>query len=182
MKVLIISSNTLPAAPAGPAYVAGAVRQAGHIVRVFERLFANDLNAELTCALQEFQPDVIGISIRLVFGDELDPMAPLGTRHTDLRPRVREITEIIRQVSKAFVVVGGPGFNYYAADWLEYLDLDYGIRGEGEKSFLLFLKRLEEGDDIGTVPGCVFRKDGHFESTPPRLVEDLDRMALPAYD
>lgn len=29
MKVLIISSNTLPASPSGPAYVAGAVRQAG---------------------------------------------------------------------------------------------------------------------------------------------------------
>ena len=26
MKVLIISSNTLPAAPTGPVYVAGAVR------------------------------------------------------------------------------------------------------------------------------------------------------------
>jgi hypothetical protein len=109
---------------------------------VFERLFADDVNAELTYVLQEFQPDVIGLSICLVFGDELDPGAPLGTRHTDLRPRVREIAEIIRQTSKAFIVSGGPGFNYYAADWLEYLDLDYGIRGEGEESFPPFLKRL----------------------------------------
>ena len=182
MKVLVISSNTLPAAPSGPAYVAGAVRQAGHMVRVFECLFADDVNAELTCVLQEFQPDVIGLSIRLVFGDELDAQAPLGTRHTDLRPRVREIVDIIRQVSKAFVVLGGPGFNYYAINWLKYLDLDYGIRGEGEESFPLFLKRLEEGGDIGTIPGCVFRKNGHFESTPPRLVENLDQTALPAYE
>jgi len=29
MKVLIISSNTLPAAPTGPVYVAGAARLAG---------------------------------------------------------------------------------------------------------------------------------------------------------
>jgi hypothetical protein len=30
MKVLIISSNALPAAPTGPVYVTGAVREAGH--------------------------------------------------------------------------------------------------------------------------------------------------------
>jgi anaerobic magnesium-protoporphyrin IX monomethyl ester cyclase len=131
MKVLIISTNTLPASPSGPVYVAGAVRQAGHEVQIFERLFAGDLASELSAKLKDFRPDVIGISIRLVFGDELDREAPLGTRHTDLRPRIKEITDLVRQVSPARILLGGPGFNYYARDWLEYLDLDYGIRGEG---------------------------------------------------
>jgi len=151
-------------------------------VRVFERLFAEDLKGELCALLQDFEPDVIGVSIRLVFGDELDPQAAFGTRHTDLRPRVREIVEIIRQVSKAVIVLGGPGFNYYAVDWLRYLDLDYGIRGEGEESFPLFLRRFEQGGDLGTIPGCVVRKDGHFSSTPPRPVEALDGTPLPAYE
>ena len=75
-------------------------------------------------------------------GMKLDMDAPLGTRHTDLRPRVKEITDIIRQNSNARIVLGGPGFNYYARDWLEYLDLDYGIRGEGEESFPQYLSRL----------------------------------------
>jgi len=77
-KVLIISSNSLPAAPSGPAYIAGAVRQAGHEVQVFERLFAANLADELSAILHDFQPDVIGLSIRLVFGDELDSEAPFG--------------------------------------------------------------------------------------------------------
>lgn len=182
MKVLIISSNTLPASPSGPVYVAGAVRQAGHEVQIYERLFAGDLAAELTAKLSDFQPDVIGISIRLVFGDELDLEAPLGTRHTDLRPRVKEIVNIIRQVSSAWIILGGPGFNYYARDWLEYLDLDHGIRGEGEEAFPLSLKRLAEGGDICSVPGCVSRKDGGFHSVSPCPVQDLNRQALPAYD
>ena len=88
MRVLIISSNTLPASPSGPAYVAGAVRQAGHDVDVYESLFASDLAGELATRLDRFQPDVVGLSIRLVHGDVLDPNAPLGTRHLDLRPRV----------------------------------------------------------------------------------------------
>jgi radical SAM superfamily enzyme YgiQ (UPF0313 family) len=182
MKVLIISTNTLSASPSGPVYVAGAVRQAGHEVQIYERLFAGDLAGELTAQIRNFQPDVIGISIRLVFGDELDGEAPLGTRHTDLKPRVKEITDIIRQVSPAQIVLGGPGFNYYARDWLEYLDLDYGIRGEGEEAFPLYIKQLAEGGDIYSIPGCASRKGGNFHSVPPRPVQDLDSRALPAYD
>jgi radical SAM superfamily enzyme YgiQ (UPF0313 family) len=182
MKVLVISSNTLPAAPTGPVYVAGAARQAGHEVQIYERLFTNDLERELTARLEDFQPDVIGISIRLVFGDTLNQEAPLGTQHTDLRPRIKEITDIIRHVSPAQIVLGGPGFNYYARDWLEYLDLDYGIRGEGEEAFPLFLERLAEGGDIYSAPGSTFRKNGCFNSVPPRPVMDLDNQGLPAYD
>jgi radical SAM superfamily enzyme YgiQ (UPF0313 family) len=187
MKVLIVSANTLPASPSGPVYLAGALRQAGHEVQIFERLFTTDLESELTARLDDFQPDVVGVSIRLVFGDELDPAAQLGTRHTDLRPRVKEITDTIRRArppgESRRIVLGGPGFNYYARDWLEYLDLDYGIRGEGEESFPLFLQRLAEGGDIYSVPGCACRKqDGSYHTVPPRPVENLDGKALPAYD
>ncbi|MBN1217886.1 MAG: radical SAM protein [Anaerolineae bacterium] len=183
MKVLIISSNTLPgASPSGPAYVAGAVREAGHLVDVYENLFAAESTGSLAAKLNNFQPDVVGISIRLVHGDILDAKAAWGTRHLDLRPRVKEIAEVIRQNSKARIVLGGPGFNYYAYDWLDYLDVDYGICGEGELSFPLFLQRLAQGSDIYTVPGCVFRKDGRIEAVPPRRVKDWEDMALPAYD
>jgi hypothetical protein len=182
MKVLLISSNTLPASPSGPAYVAGAVRQAGHEVSAYESLFAVDLPAELAAKSDEFRPDVVGLSIRLVHGDVQDPSAPLGTRYVDLRPRVREIVDAVRRSSPASIVLGGPGFNYYAHDWLDYLDVDYGIRGEGEESFPLFLQRLAEDGDIRSVPGCVFRKNGGFGATPPRRVGDLDGHALPAYD
>jgi radical SAM superfamily enzyme YgiQ (UPF0313 family) len=182
MKVLIISTNTLPAAPTGPVYLAGAVRQAGHEVQIYERLFAVDLPNELANKISDFQPDVIGISIRLVFGDELDPASSLGTRHTDLRPHVKDIVDIIHEVSSARIILGGPGFNYYGQDWLEYLDLDYGIRGEGEESFPLFLKQLSMSGDIYSVPGCVFRKNEQFYAISPCLVQDLDFQALPAYD
>lgn len=182
MKVLIISTNTLPAAPTGPVYVAGAVRRAGHEVQIYERLFASDLAGELTAKIADFKPDIVGVSIRLVFGDELDSGAPLGTRHTDLRPRVKQIVDIIRQITPARIILGGPGFNYYARNWLEYLDLDYGIRGEGEQAFPLFLMRLVQGGDITSVPGCVVRKGGDFNLSAPCPVENLDDQALPAYD
>jgi hypothetical protein len=143
-KVLIISSNTLPFSPSGPAYVAGAALNAGHTVEVFDCLFAKDLLSELDEHITRFNPDVIGISIRLVTGDIIDESAEFNTRRFDVRPQVKEMVERIKHISSAHIVLGGPGFNYYGRDWLEYLDLDYGIRGEAEFAFPLYLKQLED--------------------------------------
>ena len=46
MRVLIVSANTFSCSPSGPAYVAGAAREAGHMVEVFDSLFAQDLIRE----------------------------------------------------------------------------------------------------------------------------------------
>jgi radical SAM superfamily enzyme YgiQ (UPF0313 family) len=182
MKVLIISANTLPSAPAGPAYVAGAALKAGHTVKVFECLFAQDLLGELEDHVTRFDPDVIGISIRLVTGDIIDERAEFKTKRFDVRPKIKEMVDRIKEISGAHLVLGGPGFNYFGCDWLEYLELDYGLRGEAEFSFPLYLKRLEEGGDIYDVPGCIYRHDGRIDQVPRELIADLDATALPAYE
>jgi radical SAM superfamily enzyme YgiQ (UPF0313 family) len=183
VKVLIISANSLPSAPSGPAYIAGSALAAGHTVKVFEVLFSKkNLVAELEKEITDFSPDVIGISIRLVHGYILDEDAEFGTRHLDLRVRVKEIVDCVKRVSDAHVVLGGPGFNYYGPDWLKYLSLDYGIRGEAELSFPLYLDKLERGEDIFSVPGCVYRADGNFVKVPRKFIENLDHTAYPAYE
>ena len=111
----------------------------------------------------------------------LDESAVFGTRHLDLRVRVKKIVECVKRVSDAHIVLGGPGFNYYGADWLEYLDLDYGIRVEADISFPLYLKKLSTGNDIFDVPGCIYRRDGQIVNVPKKFSSDLDNAALPAY-
>jgi radical SAM superfamily enzyme YgiQ (UPF0313 family) len=182
MKVLIVSSNTLPAAPTGPVYVAGALRKAGHEVQIYENLFADDTHSNLVSTLVHFQPDVIGVSIRLVHGDLQYPAAPYGTQYIDLRPCVKQIVDVIRQQSTAQIILGGPGFNYYASDWLEYLDLEYGICGEGEESFPLLIEKLVGGGDPGCVPGSFIRHQNTGYTAPSARVKDLDNQGLPAYD
>ena len=168
MRVLIISANTLPASPTGPAYVAGAALAAGHTVEVFESLFAQDLAGELQAQIARFQPEVIGISIRLVHGYVIDEGVEYHTRHLDLRTRVKEIVDCIRKATAAPIILGGPGFNSYARDWLEYLDLDYGIRGEADFSFPLYLKRLGEGGDIRYSPRMRFPQGWADRFSPAR--------------
>ncbi|MFN2297714.1 MAG: B12-binding domain-containing radical SAM protein [Anaerolineales bacterium] len=182
MNVLLVSTNTPPASPSGPAYVAGAVRAAGHEVTVCECPPGGGAEHILSAALRDAQPDVVGVSIRVVHGDYPDPEAPLGTRHVDLRPGIRSIVDTIRRQSPALVVLGGPGFNYFAGDWLSYVDLEYGIRGEAEESFPLFLQRLSEDREIDSVPGCVRRSDGRLHTVPPRPPRGWEQAALPAYD
>jgi radical SAM superfamily enzyme YgiQ (UPF0313 family) len=182
MKVLIVSANSLSAAPTGPAYVAGAAVRAGHTVETFECLFAQDLEAALETHIARFQPDVVGVSIRLVHAYVIDKDAEYNTRHIDLRPNVRRVVDAIRMATTAPIVLGGPGFNYYARDWLEYLALDAGIRGEADFAFPLYLERLECGEDIRDVPGLVYRRDGKIFKNPRQRVENLDETAFPAYE
>ncbi len=49
-------------------------------------------------------------------------------------------------------------------------------------TFPLYLKRLEEGGDITTIPGCVFRQAGQIVKTPREFIENLDVTAFPAYE
>jgi hypothetical protein len=41
---------------------------------------------------------------------------------------------------------------------------------------------LEEGGDIYSIPGCIFRKNGRIFKEPRELVENLDATAFPAYE
>jgi len=182
MKVLIISANILPSSPSGPAYVAGAARRAGHTVEVFECLFAKDLVSEVEERVNRFKPDVIGVSLRIVTGSIVDEDTEFNTKFFDARPKIKEMVDRIKQISDAHIVLGGPGFNYFGRDWLVYLDLDYGIRGEAEFSFPLYLQRLAEGEDIYSVPGCIYRKNGGIHKVDRELIDNLDDTALPAYD
>ena len=156
MKVLIVSGNFLPLtssrlsmAPSGAAYILGAAQKSGHTVEVFDGYTAGDAISGLTARLTQFNPDVVGVSITIVTNDTLDKEAEFGTRYFDMRPRIKRIVETVKQASKAAIVLGGGGFNYYGKGWLDYLDLDYGLRGEGENAFPLYLERIEHN---GAVP------------------------------
>lgn len=189
MKVLIISGTILPLTadrlqmcPSGAAYIAGAVRNAGHSTEVFDCYAEENLTAKLREKLFQFNPDVIGISITIVTTDILDEESDFGTKYIDMRPRIKDVVDTIKRNSEADIILGGSGFNYYAKNWLNYLNLDYGIRGEGENAFPLFLERLERNEDVRTVPGCVYRASADFNTIARDHIKDLDRTVFPAYD
>jgi radical SAM superfamily enzyme YgiQ (UPF0313 family) len=182
MKVLIISANKMNFSPSGPAYIAGAARKAGHTVKVFDCLFTDDISHELKTCVTEFKPNVIGISIRTVAGMVYDENTEYNMKPFDNRVFVKEIVDCIKSITSVPIIPGGPGFNYFGEDWLNYLDLDYGLRGEAEISFPQYLHILENGGDINIIPGCISRKNSQFLKCPRDRIKNFDTTSDPAYD
>ncbi|MCP4712990.1 MAG: radical SAM protein [Planctomycetes bacterium] len=181
MKVLIVSASFFPMVPSGAAYITGAAMQAGHRVEVFDCFMADNPVEELKNKLIDFDPDVVGVSIMLITGNIPDEHSEFYTKYFDMRPKVRDVVKVVKQHSRAPIVLGGPGFNYYGPNWFDYLGLDYGIRGECEYSFPLYLERIEQSGDIYDIPGCIYKKDGVIHKVPREWIRDLDCTALPAY-
>jgi radical SAM superfamily enzyme YgiQ (UPF0313 family) len=186
MRVLVVCSNRYKGIalsfPNGSAYMLGAARESGHEVEVFDCLVSRNLEAELTACIERFRPDVVAVSIQFVHAVRPSEKPVLRANHLDLRGGVREVTDIIKRSTRAAVVLGGPGFNYFGPEWLDYLGLDYGIRGEAERTFPLYLERLERGEQAFDIPGCVYRDGDAIRQVPRQPPEDLDSTAFPIFE
>jgi radical SAM superfamily enzyme YgiQ (UPF0313 family) len=94
---------------------------------------------ELRKAVREFQPGIIGISIR-----NIDNVNILEEKSFLKFPVY--ITEIIHYEFPGIpVVLGGSGFSIMPERILEFVAADYGVAGEGEDVFIKLVKQIEAG-------------------------------------
>jgi radical SAM superfamily enzyme YgiQ (UPF0313 family) len=149
MKVLLISANRLtepyPVYPLGLDYVAGALAPK-HKVKILD-LNLSQANDDLKALLSQFDPKVIGLSLRNI--DNTDAFDPKGY-HQDYRDLVWRI----RLISRATIVLGGSGFTIFADRLMRFLKADYGIVGEGERMVDL-LDALENDQNPALLAGVV---------------------------
>ena len=73
MKILLIATNRhgrlmsrmdAHPLPIGLAYVAGHLDPERHTVKVMDLMFADDYLAEVAATVNQFQPDLVGVSLR----------------------------------------------------------------------------------------------------------------------
>ena len=66
MKVLLVNTNrmTPPVAPIGLDYLAESLSAAGHEPRLLDLCFSDDIGADIGAAVDAFEPDAIGVSVR----------------------------------------------------------------------------------------------------------------------
>jgi radical SAM superfamily enzyme YgiQ (UPF0313 family) len=149
MKVLLVSANTLttpyPVYPLGLDYVCQAI-SANHQVEILDMNLYEDDRA-LKGSIDNFQPDIIGLSIRNI--DNTDITDPQG-----FTGRYVQLANVIRACSKAPLVLGGSGFTIFARELMNILKADYGIIGEGER-LLFLLESLEKQKDLSGIPGLL---------------------------
>lgn len=168
MKVLLISANQYtqphPVYPLGLDYVAGAIGP-DHVVEVLD-LNALNPSESLFETIDDFSPDIIGLSIRNI--DNTDVSSPQGfiAAYGHLVDAIR--TGSRKNISgqngdKVPLVLGGSGFTLFPRELMASLDADYGIIGEGER-FGLLVDCLTKGKDPSTLPGIITAKN---EGTVP---------------
>jgi radical SAM superfamily enzyme YgiQ (UPF0313 family) len=155
MRVLLISANTeqinIPVFPLGLAFIARATQDAGHDVKLINLMDDDDRNMLLTEGIKDFDPEVIGISVR-----NIDDQAMENTRFL-LNP-VKELIAHCRELTSVPIVLGGAGYSIFPMSALNYLKADIGIQGEGEGAFVALLERIKGNEDFQDLPGIFFPK------------------------
>jgi radical SAM superfamily enzyme YgiQ (UPF0313 family) len=182
VKVLVVSANREPApypvAPLGALCVTAAARAAGHEVDLLDlgaRAFpARALRRAL--ALGRYQ--AIGLSIR-----NLDNCS--FARPVSYFEPVRALTQIVRRLSGAPLILGGSGLSVAPRGWMARLAADYAIVGEGEFAFVELLRRIESGQSAQNLGGVVRAEDvgrdpgAQPPCIPATMPRDLDALPPP---
>lgn len=175
MNVLLVSPNReeihMRTWPLGLACVAAETLSAGHRVSLLDFMLTPNPREQLRTVVDEFQPDVVGMSIR-----NIDDQSMESTRF--LLHEVREVIAEVRALTSAPIVLGGAGYSIFPEASLAYLNADMGIQGEGESAFCDLLRRIESKEDLAGVPGLYVA--GRGAQGKRAFVKDLDRLPLPS--
>ena len=92
--------------------------------------------------------------------------------------------EIAKKVNRDIVTVaGGIHFSTLPEESLiEFPEIDYIIRGEGEITLVELIKKLNNGGKIEKINGLSYKKSGKIINTQTRpLITNLDKLPFPAY-
>ncbi len=127
-----------------------------------------DVKNRLEQIIEDFQPDVVGISFwtaRVLFGLEM----------------ARHIKKVLPDIK---VIAGGIHATILPEDMLESGAIDYVIRGEGEFAFVSLLKNIDKGMlDVKDIDNLSFiDKGGSVVHNPIKYCDDLDELPYPGYE
>jgi radical SAM superfamily enzyme YgiQ (UPF0313 family) len=153
-------SGVLP--PLGLGYLAAMLLKQGMDVQIL------DLNAgrQKTEAFADF-----------LEGKKFDWIGITAT--TNLVPAAKRLAQLARQkMPSAKIVLGGVHPTILPEEVLNWPEVDYVVRGEGEESIV----ELVGGKPVESIRGLSWKKDGQIVHNPSReYIPDLDQLPFPAW-
>jgi hypothetical protein len=177
MRILLVATNRhnswmskreVRPLPIGLAYVASYIDTQRHSLRILDLMFSEDYLADTEQAVREFEPEMVGISIRnLDNGSYVNPQSAL--------PITKEVIDCIRGCSDAVITCGGPAFSTLPRACFQYLQPDFGLVGDATETFALLAKALEKGKPYHKLPGLVYCEEGQIKMSPQRASSSLAR-------
>lgn len=128
--------------------------------------YAWQTDRDLETALEEFPPDLVGLT---------------ATTNTFLE--AQRIAGVIKSRLKVPVILGGVHITAAPEDLLGS-PFDAAVLGEGEETLLELLRHFDETGSLRNenIPGLAYQQGEHLVKTPARpLIADLDRVPPPDY-
>ena len=120
---------------------------------------------QIEAEIAEIRPDVVGISSLFT-------------------PYYREVLQVAAHVKKRLnvpVIVGGSHASAAPESLLSSSNVDYVIRGEGEKPFVEFLKYLKGKQRIERVPNLAYKSRGEIILNPISDNFPIEELSIPDF-
>ncbi|MEX2682655.1 MAG: radical SAM protein [Candidatus Sigynarchaeota archaeon] len=154
--------------PLALAYLAAVVREKGHCVSIIDAAAERLTLQHLSNRIEEFHPDVIGITTNIGIYDKSIHTA----RHLKLH------------FSRIPIIMGGPWATMEYKTILKRGIADVVVIGEGEKTIVELMEKFQDRASWASIQGIAFLdQNGHVEKTKPReLITDLEALPFPAWD
>lgn len=163
MKILLIVSNTGYyrsglSNPLGVLSIATFLKANGYDVRVYDR---NVEKIKIEKILETYDPDLVGISVVSSRG---------------LKDAVK-VSKAVKKLDK-LVVWGGQMPTMQTELCFDCEDIDYIAMGEGEITWLEFVRKIENHESPDNIDGIAYKKDGEIVYTKCREFADLKDLPL----
>lgn len=151
----------------GIAYLAAVLKKNKISVKIFDEGIGRK-EKELYSLIDEFNPNVIGVT-GFSYGYEL------------MEEAVKRLKSYRSDIS---LIVGGPHVAATDGEILKTTQADFAMTGEGEITFLDFLRQLEKSkSDFAQVPNLLWRKGKTIIKNPlASPIKDLDRIPFPDFE
>ncbi len=155
--------------PQGIAYLATAVRDAGHDVTIYNQDIHHYTEEHLTAYLDENKFDVVAIST-------------IGGYYQ--HDKLMLLSEAInKSKNRPFYLIGGHGPAPEVEYFLRKTQADAVGIGEGEKTIVELIDALGDVEKLNKVKGIAYRVGDEVVTTEPReLIKNIDEIPMPAYD
>jgi len=165
-KALLVNPNRMkPAvAPLALDYLSSALMDHRFQVDILDLCFSLDWTQDIDHYFADNSPVVVGVSLR-----NTDDTS-LGSQEFFI-PKFKQISDYIKSRTLAPLILGGAGFSIMPEAILDYLELDLGIKGDGEHALPLLIKKLVSNQDYRSVPGLIYRTDGGFRHNSPSYTD-----------
>jgi radical SAM superfamily enzyme YgiQ (UPF0313 family) len=173
-----------PSPSLGLAFIAGALKKDGHLIQVIDAL------AEASDQYISFKKDIVlnGLSESRI-ADMIDPntdVIGLSLMFSGNWLHNRILIDYLGvRFPKATIIAGGEHLSAAPEMCIQQTKyLDICICGEGEETISSVVKAIEIKDELGSIPGIVYRdKSGQpIRTLPKKRIREIEEIAWPAWE